>query len=79
MFLKDMGDTDVNEWEIYDIQRTREIHEGSIPSLVITLYIQRKLVFSAFILTVPIVFLALFTLVVFLMPPGTNNDKASLG
>ena len=46
--------------------------------LVFRLTLQRKLVFSTYLLTLPCVFLACLTLVVFWLPPG-RADRTSLG
>ncbi len=46
--------------------------------LIFTLKLKRKLVFSSFILTLPCIFLACMTLVVFWLPPE-RVDRTSLG
>lgn len=47
-------------------------------TLTFTLSMRRKLVFSSFILTLPCIFLACMTLVVFWLPPE-RPDRTSLG
>jgi hypothetical protein len=47
-------------------------------TLTFTLALKRKLVFSSFILTLPCIFLACMTLVVFWLPPE-RPDRTSLG
>ena len=46
--------------------------------LAFTIYLDRKIVFSSYILTLPCVFLACLTLVVFWLPPD-RPDRTALG
>ncbi len=74
---------DNTEWEITNKSEHREIQlydccEDPYVILIFTLKLKRKLVFSSFILTLPCIFLACMTLVVFWLPPG-RPDRTSLG
>ena len=77
---------DYKETTSWDVVRS-DLEKKYIPSrnvtpnyavLVFSLTLQRKLVFSTYLLTLPCVFLACLTLVVFWLPPG-RADRTSLG
>ena len=71
------------EWEVLAKQETRleqmyDCCEDPYVTLIFTIAMKRKLVFSSFILTLPCIFLACMTLVVFWLPPE-RPDRTSLG
>ena len=70
------------EWDIVeplvDKKLLPENDTNPVAVLSFTLKLQRKLVFSSYILTLPCVFLAFLTLVVFCMPPD-RPDRTGLG
>lgn len=71
------------EWDIIGKSEQRKIqYYDCCPqpyvTLIFTLTLKRKLVFSSFILTLPCIFLACMTLVVFWLPPE-RPDRTSLG
>ncbi len=69
------------EWEIVKHSAERELLPENDPNpivvLSIELHLKRKLTFSTYILTLPCVFLALLTLVVFWLPPN-GPDRTGL-
>lgn len=74
---------DGSGWDIYKVHAERKVKgEGEkVPKFTIVtfeLYMRRKMVFSSYILTLPCVFLACLTLVVFWLPPD-RPDRTSLG
>ena len=89
-FYSDMEMLDISdlerestEWEILSKSEMREIKyydccEDPYVTLTFSLEMKRKLVFSSFILTLPCIFLACMTLVVFWLPPE-RPDRTSLG
>ena len=74
---------DVSEWNI--VNHTAEVllvpENGGPDSFAIlsfTVHLSRKLMFSTYILTMPVIFLAFLTLLVFWLPPE-HPDKSALG
>ena len=70
-------------WEILNVTGQRQVmpSEESDPSYTVLTFdisMKRKLVFSSYILTLPCVFLACLTLVVFWLPPD-RPDRTALG
>ena len=70
-------------WEIENVTASRETmpNEHAQPHFVVltfNLNLRRKMVFSTYILTLPCVFLACLTLVVFWLPPD-RPDRTALG
>ena len=85
MEMLDISDLeqDSTEWEILHKSETRKKQyydccEEPYVTLTFELHMKRKLVFSSFILTLPCIFLACMTLVVFWLPPE-RPDRTSLG
>lgn len=71
------------EWEVLSKSENRRIQyydccTEPYVTLTFTLNLKRKIVFSSFILTLPCIFLACMTLVVFWLPPE-RPDRTSLG
>lgn len=66
-----------SEWDIIKTEAIRLDPDG-IAVLSFELHMQRKMVFSSYILTLPCVFLACLTLVVFCLPPE-RPDRTGLG
>jgi len=69
-------------WDIYNVTSTRKFlpDEESDPAFIVLafdLQMRRKMVFSSYILTLPCIFLACLTLVVFCLPPE-RPDRTSL-
>ena len=89
-FYSDMEMLDISdlerestEWEITYKSESRRIQyydccDDPYVILTFSLEMKRKLVFSSFILTLPCIFLACMTLVVFWLPPE-RPDRTSLG
>ena len=72
-----------SEWHIYNNTAQRRVlpsynETPSYAVLTFQLDMHRKLVFSSYILTMPCVFLACLTLVVFWLPPD-RPDRTALG
>ncbi|CAD5113925.1 DgyrCDS3084 [Dimorphilus gyrociliatus] len=72
---------DGSGWDIYKVHAERQVKgKDNVPKFTIVtfeLYMRRKMVFSSYILTLPCVFLACLTLVVFWLPPD-RPDRTSL-
>ena len=70
------------EWEIVSPEADKKLlpenDTNPIAVLTFSLNLERKLVFSSYILTLPCVFLASLTLVVFWLPPD-RPDRTGLG
>ena len=69
---------DSSKWEILGIEASREMVEETYGLLSFTIRLRRKLMFSSYILTVPAVFLAFLTLIVFVLP-ADDVEKTILG
>ncbi len=72
-----------NAWDILNVTAMRRImpNEEEYPNYAILTFemvFARKVVFSTYILTLPCVFLAFLTLVVFWLPPD-RPDRTALG
>ena len=66
-------------WDIINSTSSRNVdHDSMNVILAFTLQMRRKMVFSSYILTLPCVFLAFLTLVVFWLP-ADRPDRTSLG
>ena len=68
-------------WEVVNVTAVREESPPDNPTFVMLMFqihMKRKHVFSTYILTLPCVFLAALTLVVFCLPPD-RPDRTSLG
>ncbi len=70
-------------WQVVNVSAGRRIMPSvnDTPNFVVLTFdlnLQRKLVFSSYILTLPCVFLACLTLVVFWLPPD-RPDRTALG
>lgn len=70
-------------WEVVNITAARHImpsedEEPNFSVLTFGINLKRKMVFSTYILTLPCVFLASLTLVVFWLPPE-RPDRTALG
>lgn len=73
---------DGSVWDIYEVHANKEV-KGSKNSkqfsiVIFYLNMKRRIVFSTYILTLPCIFLACLTLVVFWLPPD-RPDRTSLG
>ena len=66
------------EWDITNASTHIVEEEGGFIIIQINIYLTRKLVFSSYILTLPCIFLAFLTLVVFCLPPE-RPDRTGLG
>ena len=69
---------DSSKWEITAIDAKRQMIDDTYGILEFTLCLKRKLVFSSYILTIPPVFLAFLTLVIFFLP-ADDTEKTALG
>jgi len=70
-------------WDIVNVSAARRLmpsadHEPNYVVLMLELLLKRKVVFSSYILTLPCVFLAFLTVVVFWLPPD-RPDRTGLG
>ena len=76
-------EADFHESRTWDVKHhiSRRVHPGNqdeYPVLYFTLVMERRLVFSSYILTLPCIFLAFLTLVVFCLP-AERPDRTALG
>ena len=74
---------ETTSWEILNITGKRQLlpsesEEPNYAVLMFDIYLERKMVFSTYILTLPCVFLTMLTLVVFWLPPE-RPDRTALG
>lgn len=72
-----------SKWEVANMTAERRLlpSENESPNfavLTFKLYLRRRMVFSTYMLTLPCVFLACLTLVVFWLPPD-RPDRTALG
>ena len=77
-FQADFKET--SKWDIdrCDANRIGDEQPGGFAVLAFTLHLHRRMIFSGYILTFPVVFLSFLTLLVFWLP-ADSADKSSLG
>ena len=77
-FQADFKET--SKWDINNVVagKLSEDLAGDFAVLTFTLYLQRRLTFSSYILTLPVVFMSFLTLLVFWLP-AESADKSNVG
>ena len=74
-FKSDYKET--SKWDIESVDAGR-MGEDGVAVLTFTLYLRRRLMFSSYILTFPVVAMSFMTLLVFWLP-ADSSDKSDLG
>ena len=71
---------EISKWDIDHVVATKlgEAEVGNYAVLSFTLHLQRRLTFSSYILTLPVVFMSFLTLLVFWLP-AESADKSNVG
>jgi hypothetical protein len=77
-FQADFKET--SKWDInrVDADKLSPEESGNFAVLTFTLHLQRRLTFSSYILTLPVVFMSFLTLLVFWLP-AESADKSNVG
>ena len=69
------------KWDIVNVKAERLIPDKNgkaFAVMALTLHLQRRMTFSSYILTLPVVFMSFLTLLVFWLPAETT-DKSNVG